>query len=89
MTRQEVLSQYKVDDHGIIRDPGKFEGEQLYVPYFWDAFMNGGADEDDGEVMSFDVGDEDRKEFPELVGVARVQLQESDTGFVYCTTEAV
>ena len=35
----------------------------------------------------FDVTDEDRKEFPELKDAEQVFLEESDTGFIYCTTK--
>ena len=31
MTRAEVLGQYHVDERGVIRSPGKFEGEMVYV----------------------------------------------------------
>ena len=44
MTRQDILDEYKVDEHGIIRNPGKFEGEMLYAPYFYDLIMNGDGD---------------------------------------------
>lgn len=36
MTRKEIAETYKVDERGVIRSPGKFEGEPIYVPYFWD-----------------------------------------------------
>jgi len=39
MTREQITSEYNIDDNGIIRNPGKFEGEMLYVPYFWDAYQ--------------------------------------------------
>jgi hypothetical protein len=77
---------YEIDSHGIIRSPGKFEGEPRYVPYFWDAYLNGMADDDDGVTLTFDVNDDDRKLFPELEGVKHVYLEESDQGFVYSQT---
>jgi hypothetical protein len=82
MTRQDILDQYKVDDRGIIRSPGKFEGEMLYVPYFWDAFLNGCADRDDGKVLGFDVTADDKKEFPELKRRRTVKIVEDLNGFV-------
>jgi hypothetical protein len=82
MTRQDILDQYKVDDRGIIRSPGKFEGEMLYVPHFWDVFLNGFADRDDGKVLGFDVTADDKKEFPELKRRRTVKIVEDLNGFV-------
>ncbi len=65
-----------------VEGPGKFEGEARYVPYFWDVYMDGGADDDDGTVLTFNVSDEDKKLFPELRGRKRVKLMEQDSGFV-------
>jgi hypothetical protein len=73
---------YTIDEHGIIRSPGKFEGEQSYVPYFWDIFLNGGADRDDGRVLGFDVTAEDKALFPKLRKRRTVKLYERDDGFV-------
>jgi len=68
--------------NGRIVSPGKFEGERTYVPYFWNAFMNGGADRDDGKVLGFDVTAEDKKLFPALKKRRTVRLVETDSGFV-------
>lgn len=62
--------------------PGKFEGEARYVPYFWQAFLNGCADRDDGTVLGFDVTAEDKALFPELKRRHTVKLIERDDGFV-------
>lgn len=80
--RESILSQYRVDSHGRITSPGKFEGEMLYVPYFWNEFLDGGADEDDGEVLGFDVLPEDKEAFPELRRRRKIRLMETDQGFV-------
>jgi hypothetical protein len=82
MTRQEIMNEYKVDEQGIILSPGKFENEPLYVPYFWDAYLNGFADDDDGEVLTFIVNQDDRNEFPELANIRQVRLASTDDGFV-------
>jgi hypothetical protein len=82
MTRQDVLASYKVDAHGHIRSPGKFEGEMIYVPYYWQAFLEGMADRDNGHVLGFDVTREDKAEFPELKNRRTVRLIERDDGFV-------
>lgn len=55
MTRGDIIATYNVDERGIIRSPGKFEGEQVFAPYFWEAYLDGGADEDDGNVLTFSV----------------------------------
>ena len=81
MTREEILAYYDVS-RGIIRSPGKFEGEPIYVPYFWDAFLEGFADRDDGTVIGFDVTPEDKAEFPELKRRRTVNIMETDQGFV-------
>lgn len=87
MTRKDVKAAYKVVD-GIIRSPGKFEGCSVYVPYYWNAGLEGMADEDtetdDGEaVFVFYPDEDDIKEFPELRGIELVRLTEDDNGFVY------
>ena len=69
--------------YGRITDPGKFEGERPYVPFYWDAYLNGGADSDDGTVLRFKVTREDRQLFPGLLNRRRVvSLIETDQGFV-------
>jgi len=62
--------------------PGKFEGEAPYVPYYWEAFLSGCADRDDGRVLGFDVTAEDKALFPELAKRRTVKLMETDQGFV-------
>jgi hypothetical protein len=84
MTRQEIETSYQINKQGIITSPGKFEGEMLYVPYFWDAYLNGLVDDDDGGVLTFLVDGEDRAMFPELGNATKVHLESDDAGFVYC-----
>jgi hypothetical protein len=81
MTRKEIEEGYETDGD-CIASPGRFEGEALYVVYFWDAYLNGCVDDDDGEVLTFNVAPEDIAEFPELAGRATVRLMETDAGFV-------
>lgn len=82
MNRDEIEREYEVDDNGRIQSPGKFEGARRYVPYFWSVFLNGFADEDDGDVLIFEVTHADRDMFPELQGCERVRLREDGNGFV-------
>lgn len=70
----------------VIRNPGRFEGEPLWAPYYWDVYMNGGADDDDGGCLSFDVSEDDRVIFPELADVARVEIYQRDDGFISSAT---
>lgn len=90
MTREQIEKEFNIDiKTGIILNPGKFEGEMIYVPYFWDAAMNGLADEDntmseydDTPVSLFNINDEDREQFPELKEIITVELWEDSNGFV-------
>jgi hypothetical protein len=82
MNRETILNTYKVNSNGVIQTPGKFEGEMLYVPYFWDAGLNGCASFDDGAVYGFIVDKEDREQFPELCITIAIMLEESSQGFV-------
>lgn len=81
MTRKEILAAYETEN-GIIRSPGQFEGEAIYVPYFWEAYLNGMADRYDGEILGFDLTPDDKAEFPELKGRRTVRLYQRDDGFV-------
>ena len=87
-TREAILAEFKVDKHGIIQDLGKFEGEMLYAPYFYDLLMEDGQDDnieaqDGSHNAIFFIEDEDRREFPELVDEA-LYVWESDSGFFEC-----
>lgn len=74
MTREEC--------EAAVKGPGKFEGEPVYVPFFWDAYLNGMADRDDGTVLGFDITAEDKVLFPELKRRRTVKLLETEQGFV-------
>ena len=82
MNRNEILKTYAVTHHGVIKTPGKFEGEMVYVPFYWDIFLDGFVDRDDGKILSFDVTKEDKIMFPELVKRKTVKLCQRDDGFV-------
>ena len=91
--RKEVLESYDVNEYGIIISLGKFEGEMLYVPYLWDAVLNGfGEDEfadgEDGELVAsyIEITDYDRAKFPELGNALEARLSEDSQGFVWCET---
>jgi len=80
-TRQQIERMYTVSD-GRIESPGKFEGEMLYVPFYWDLFLEGMADFEDGGACRFVVSKEDRQMFPELGNRKRVTLMLRGDGFV-------
>ena len=67
----------------MVKGPGKFEGCARYVPYFWDAFLDGCADSDNGKVLTFRVSREDKILFAELKRRQSVKLYEDGSGFVY------
>jgi hypothetical protein len=81
MTRQQIETDYTVRN-GRICTPGMFEGEAIYVPHFWEAYLDGCADRDDGKVLGFNVTPEDKREFPELKRRRTVKLYQRDDGFV-------
>lgn len=83
MNRQEILDRYKVNEHGIITSPGKFEGEMLYAPYYYDAMLNGWTDFD--EWIEPDIAEYEM--FPELNEVKRIRMSEDDSGFVWLEHE--
>lgn len=66
----------------IVQAPGRFENEKPHVPYFWEAYLDGLADSDDGDVIAFRVTPEDVAIFPELRGRAWVKIRQDDQGFV-------
>lgn len=89
--RDQVLRDYNVDANGVIRSPGKFEGEPAFVPYFWGLALEGFADNDDGRVYTFRFNPSDRdtllREWPMLVKwlgrKRKLHLIENDQGFVH------
>ena len=77
----KLRKNYKVE-RGIVRSPGKFEGEPLYVPYYWGEYLDGGADDDEGCTLKFNVTTEERK----ALGIPKrkkvVRIMETEQGFV-------
>ena len=82
MKRREIEDLYCIKD-GIIRSPGEFQGEALYMPHFWTRFMDGGADEDDdSDLVCCTVNLEDVIEFPELKVGQVIRFYEDDKGSI-------
>lgn len=90
-TREQLLSEYQTyPGTDIICSPGKFEGESLYIPYFWN--MNGEDDTDyhkdeHCEIRIWTVSKDDIAIFPDLTNVKYVRLWESSDGFVFSSIE--
>jgi hypothetical protein len=85
MLREDVLSEYTVNESGVIQTPGKFEGEMLYVPYFWDSYLDGLSDREIEGFIYFKVVERDLENFPELAGADYIALVERDNGFVHAS----
>ena len=81
MTRKEY--------EALVHSPGKFQGEESYVPYYWDLAFDGSgeciiSDDPEDTMYYFLIVSEDAEEFPELrkfVG-QYILLRESEQGFV-------
>lgn len=76
------------NDGKRITQPGKFEGEPIFTPFFWEQGLNGFADKDDGTLFTFKITKKDREEWPllnEWLGRKRtIRLWEDSQGFVRC-----
>jgi hypothetical protein len=81
MTRAQIEQTYNVRE-AIIYSPGKFEGEPVWAPYFYDLLEATTGEDEDGNAL-IPVTDEDRAEFPELAHAYSVRIRESDEGFVH------
>jgi hypothetical protein len=88
-----IRKEYTADNAGRITDPGKFEGEPIFAPYFWDLALQGFADDDNGQVFKFKFafGEQDKAilaDWPELakwLGRKRtLHMSEDSQGFVRC-----
>lgn len=92
MIKETIKKDYQVNDMtGVIKSPGKFEGEMLFVPYLWDKVMDGMAGNeiylDETVYTCLEISQEDKSEFPEdLSNVFGAILWENSQGFVYCKT---
>lgn len=76
MTRFELHHRFFIKD-SVIQDAGPFEGQKIYVPYFWEAYLTGDAHEvSEDQVVLFGIHSEDLREFPELQNRSVVRLRE-------------
>ena len=79
------------DDIEIITNPGKFEAEPLYTPYFYNMAIQSAHDDTielEGETYDiFNVTAHDRALFSDLDNVKIIALRYSDQGFVYAYSD--
>lgn len=95
MTRADIERDYRVVS-GRITSPGKFEGEPVFAPFFYEQALEGfGLVDSDVGLSHFrddsscrlSIFEADRASFPEL-GTARwVIVREDEDGFVHCETK--
>lgn len=73
-----------IDRHRIIREPGQFQDQPLYTPYFWNAYLDGTYDDEhwdnDEHVIVFNVTEDDVRDYPELAGATQVFIREDRWG---------
>lgn len=69
------VADYNFNELGIITDPGKFESEFLYLPYFWQSSLDGLADTIKNGVFSVEITDDDVKHFEQLLNQERDPLR--------------
>lgn len=75
MNREELLRLFEVDGNDIIISEGFFQGQALYIAYFWYFYVTGYTEDKQDEILSFTVRGEDRAQFPILHGREKVRLQ--------------
>ncbi len=87
MNRELVFTMFQVDEAGIIRTPGPFEGQNLYIPYFWYLHISGYREDVQDGIVTFQVRMEDRAQFPELAHRDIVRLQQQGNNTIVELTE--
>jgi len=79
---EKGLEEYRKKYEDAVSRPGKFEGEERYIPYFYDLLLDGGPDFEEGDVIGFNVTEEDVEYFHELKGRKKVEFIITNDGFV-------
>ena len=84
----QFAGEFDYDQYGLITNPGKFEREPVYVPYYWTIAMHGGSDETlfQGETFFelFSVTPIEKVFFPDLKEVKTVMIWADSQGFAHC-----
>ena len=85
----EIMQEYGISDSEEKRSPGKFEGQPLWVVYFYAMSLDGDGEvlhdmEEDGDVeVKMEVNSEERWVFPDLQDATHVSILEDSVGFAY------
>lgn len=99
-SRTDLEEEYKIAGNGIVRDPGKYEGQPIFVAHYWEAEVSDEEFEDEfGRDVAVIFPEEiDRQVFPELgqdvehgAFVAALWIWETESGLILgraFTTEA-
>ena len=75
---------YGVNEFGVITDPGKFEGESVWVPMAYDDYLDGCWEDDGiGGAAYIEVTEENRLEWGLNDSTFAVSLFFSDYGFIH------
>lgn len=77
----DLLNHYTVQ-HGRITTPGRYQGSPAYTPMFHAFWIDGLADQMDGDTALFWLGDDDFAMFPELARFTIVALFVTESGHV-------
>lgn len=82
------IDEYTVEN-GIIRSPGKFEGEPIHAVHYYHMMLDGFGDyceADDCNGQTFEIDADDAAMFPDLADCVGgfIHISVSDDGFVYC-----
>ena len=87
MTRQDVEREHTIA-HGHVVSKGKFEGEPVWAPYFWQLALDGAADweSEDLDKYQFAVTQDHKAIWPELSRAKTVFIAEMDDGDIVTTT---
>ena len=84
MTREEILKKYSINESGVITSPGKFEGEMLYMPHFWECYLNGESNTLQDGSLSVPIEKKEKEMFPELGKRKKVvRFNIDDNGFIW------
>ena len=86
-----IETKYDINSRGIIVSSGKFEGEMLYVPHYWDIIQVSGQSEtlywaDETESYIIELDESDWNTWHDLDGAYALHINEDSQGFVSCET---
>lgn len=81
------MEEFNVDEHGLITNPGKFEREPEWVPYYWnvneeDDYYFSGPEGMETEIRIFYITKWEALKFSELNEEDVIYLWEDEQGFV-------